>query len=203
MKENETFNPMNEPIGKRKSMYLDYIWSQNYKERMEMKAIEWPIKLKTEGKTYEMNKPDVRLKKRHWWIVAKANAGKTKWVNKTFAGIKIYVPRMGAYPFEGYMDEDIIIYDDRDGVKFEEFSDVCNTWDIMKPIAGQIRYITQNWKIGHARNVIVMSNHTIEESMPECDHQRMKKRFVQIVNPVLQEEQDESDDEEEDNEVNL
>lgn len=118
-------------------------------------------------------------------LVEKTNAGKTRWINKTFAGIKCYCPRVGKYPFEGYADQDIIIYDDREGVKFEEFASVLNTWEINQPIAGEIRYITRNWKIGHTRSIIVLSNRTIEESMPQDDHTRMRKRFIQIINPVL------------------
>lgn len=147
------------------------------------------------SRSYAMASPDPSLKKRNWWIVAPPNAGKTRWINKTFKNTNIYCPRMGKYPFEGYRDQDIIIYDDRTNVSFEEFSDVLNTWDFLHPIYGEIRFVTQDWKLGHTRNVIVLSNKTIEESLPESDHNRMKKRFIQIVNPILLSPEEISDDE--------
>jgi len=105
---------------------------------------------------------------------------------------------MGKYPFEGYANEDIIIYDDRENVSFEEFANVANTWDIVMPVFGEVRFNTQDWKVGHTRNIIVLSNKTIEQCMKEEDWQRMKKRFIQIVNPVLKPlEENSSDDEEE------
>lgn len=189
------FDPLQFKLGKRKGAFMDWEWTKQFFENKKLQPIEYPIKLLCEGKEYEMVKPCPTIKKRNWWIVAKPNAGKTKWVNKTFAGKQIYCPRMGAYPFEGYANQDIIIYDDRTNVSFEEFSDVLNTWDIVKPIYGQIRYVTHNWKVGHTRNVIVLSNKTIEDSMKEEDWVRMKKRFIQIVNPVLIDETELSDDE--------
>lgn len=152
-----------------------------------------------------MLKPDPAVKQRNWWIVAKPNAGKTRWLNRVFAGKKIYSPRTGPYPFEGYNDAEIVVYDDREGVDFSEFASVLNTWNIVQPVAGQVRYTTRNWKIGQTRSVIVLSNKTIEDTFSTTDkeldslnHRRMKKRFMQIVNPVLKDEaESDSDDEQE------
>lgn len=179
------FDPLQEPLGKRKTRYMDWRWSQDYAAGRALSDPTWPVTLECEGTTYEMHKPDPAIKKRSWWIVAPPNAGKTRWLNRKFKGQRIYCPRSGKYPFEGYEDQDIVVYDDRQGVKFEEFASVLNTWDIPMPIAGEIRYITQNWKIGHTRSIIVLSNKTLEESMEPDDIQRMRKRFIQIVNPVL------------------
>lgn len=180
------YDPLLEPLGKRKSRWEDWQWSEAFRASRQLKAVEFPIKLECEEKKcYEMLKPDPRNKKRSWWIVAPPNAGKTLWLNRTFAGVSIYSPRTGAYPFEGYMDQDIVVYDDREAVSFAEFASVLNTWEIVMPIAGQVRYRTQDWKVGHTRSVIVLSNRTIEEVMPQDDWNRMKKRFVQIVNPRL------------------
>jgi len=191
------YDPLQEPIGKSKSMWVDYEWRQQFRAMRQLTPIDYPIKLVTADKTYEMFAPDPRTKKRSWWIVAPPNAGKTRWLNHTFAGKSIYSPRSGPYPFEGYADQDIIVYDDREGVSFAEFASVLNTWAIIMPIAGQIRYTTKNWKLNHTRNIIVLSNKTIENSMEIDDHLRMKKRFIQIVNPVLMDPNDKSDDEEE------
>jgi len=191
------FDVFSEPLGKRKSMWQDYMWSQEHRVLLSQKPISFPIKLECEGKSYEMLNPDPRVKKRNWWIVAPPNAGKTRWLNKTFAGQRVYCPRTGPYPFEGYLDQDIVVYDDREGVSFAEFASVLNTWEIIQPVAGQVRYKIQNWKLGHTRSIIVLSNKTIECSMPEEDWQRMKKRFIQIVNPVLIPPEELSDDDEE------
>lgn len=189
------FDPMSEPLGKRKSLWTDYEWSQQFAIDRSLKEVVYPIRLVTAERTYEMLKPDAAIKKRSWWVVAPPNAGKTRWLNATFAGQRIYSPRTGPYPFEGYGDQDIIVYDDREGVTFAEFASVLNRWDIVQPIAGQIRYVTKSWKLGHVRSVIVLSNKTIESSMEPEDHIRMKKRFIQIVNPVLMDPNDASEDE--------
>lgn len=191
------YDPLSAKLGKRKSNYLDHLWSEQWKQLKSFGPVAYPIKLNCADKSYEMPAPDPRIKKRNWWIVAPPNAGKTRWLNRTFARQLIYSPRTGPYPFEGYADQDIIVYDDREGVTFAEFASVLNTWDIMQPVAGQVRYTTQNWKLGHTRSVIVLSNKTIEDSMPQEDHARMKKRFIQIVNPVLLLPGEESDDDEE------
>lgn len=193
----EAFDPLLEPIGKRKSKYVDFRWSEDFRTQRSLKPVAFPVRLECEGITYELAAPDPRCKRRSWWIVAPPNAGKTRWLNRTFAGCAIYSPRTGKYPFEGYADQDIIVYDDRSGVLFEEFASVLNTWDIVQPIAGEVRYVTQNWKLGHTRTVIVLSNKTIEESMEAGDVQRMRKRFIQIVNPVLLRDDERSEAEEE------
>lgn len=179
------YNPLDEKLGERKAKYHDHLWSLQYALQQSLREPAYPIRLECDGITYELSRPDPAIKRRSWWIVAPPNAGKTRWVNSTFKGCRIYSPRTGKFPFEGYCDQDIILYDDRGGVAFEEFASVLNTWDIVQPIAGEIRYITKDWKVGHTRSVIVLSNKTIEEAMEATDVARMRKRFIQIVNPVL------------------
>nr|WAE42211.1 MAG: replication associated protein [Cressdnaviricota sp.] len=191
----DVFDIMAHELGKRKGMFADHQFTQQYLLTASLKPIEWPITLSCEGKEYRMEAPEPKLKKRNWWIVAPPNAGKTRWINKTFARTAIYCPRTGKYPYEGYSDQQLIIYDDRTKIAFEEFSDVLNTWEFVHPVFGEVRFRTQDWKLGQTRNVIVLSNKTIEESLPEEDWVRMKKRFIQIVNPVLIPPQEMSDDE--------
>nr|WAE42220.1 MAG: replication associated protein [Cressdnaviricota sp.] len=190
-----TFHLSDYPVGKRKSAYQDIEWSKQHRLIQSLKPVMWPVELICEGKSYDMRAPDPANKKRNWWIVAPPNAGKTRWINKTFAGTAIYCPRTGKYPYEGYADQQLIIYDDRTKVPFEEFSDVLNTWEFIHPVYGEVRFRTQDWKISQTRNVIVLSNKTIEESMPEEDWERMKKRFIQIINPVLIPQDEKSDEE--------
>lgn len=194
------FDPLSAPLGKRKSYWTDHQWSLQFAATRRLTAPNYPIKLVCADRTHELLRPDPAVKRRSWWIVAPPNAGKTRWLNKTFAGVAIYSPRVGPYPFEGYSDQDIVVYDDRTGVSFQEFASVLNTWDIITPVAGQVRYCVQNWKLGHTRTVIVLSNKTIEESMPEEDHLRMRKRFLQIINPTLIPEDEKSSEDEEEKE---
>lgn len=190
------WNVLDASLGTRKGEWNDHVWSDQYRLWQSLTDIKYPIVLQcTDGFKYEMQAPNASIKKRHWWIVAPPNTGKTRWVNYTFANQRIYFPRLGKYPYEGYRNQDIIIYDDRSGVTFDEFSDACNVWNIPKPIYGEVRFTTQDWKIGHARNIIVLSNLTIEEYFQQHDWSRMKKRFIQIVNPTLMDPADMSDDE--------
>jgi len=192
-----SFDPADYPIGKRKAAYQDLEWTARFARGKKLKPVEWPVTLHTAERDYEMAQPSAATKKRHWWIVAPPNAGKTRWINKTFAGRSVFCPRIGKYPFEDYANQDIVVYDDRDGVTFEEFADVANCWEIEKPVYGEIRYKTQYWEPGHVRNIIVLSNKTIEQSMKQEDWSRMKKRFVQIVNAVLIAPEDKSSSDEE------
>nr|WAE42227.1 MAG: replication associated protein [Cressdnaviricota sp.] len=189
--------------------YHDYKWYQNYLQFSKFKAVQFPIKLVTAEATYEMIKPDPANKKRNWWIVAPPNTGKTRWIQNTFAGTKVWTPRLGKYPYEGYDGEEIIIYDDRGKVSFEEYSNVLNTYKVRTPVYGEVRFRTQDWPVNTTRSIIVLSNLKIEDSFQDADSalmdlniKRMKKRFIQIINPVLINPDELSDNEEEEVKVN-
>lgn len=193
------YNPLLEQLGKRRGMYEDHKWSLEHAVQRGLKHVEWPIILNTEEKEYKMEKPVLNekgdyTKKRNWWIVAKPNAGKTRWLNKTFAGTKIWIPSNDGYPFEGYNDAEIIIYDDREDVTFAEFSDILNVWNIVKPVFGKTRYKKQYYTMGAVRSIIVMSNKKIEDVFEGVHLNAMKARFMQIINPKLMDKEDENED---------
>jgi len=192
----EEFDPMLYEAGKRKRMYDDNQWTRHFIAHRQRREISYPIRLITAGRTYEMHRPDPSKKKRHWWIVSPPNAGKTRWLNKTFRGQRVYVPSADDYPFEGYDGEDVIVYDDRDDVTFAEISNVANTWEIECAVFGKVRYRKQYWPIGGTRNIIVLSNKSIEEHFKPEDWDRIKKRFIEIKNPTLLEEGEMSSDDE-------
>lgn len=192
----EEFDPMLYEAGKRKRMYDDNQWTRHFIAHRQRREVSYPIRLVTAGRTYEMQRPDPSKKKRHWWIVSPPNAGKTRWLNKTFRGQRVYVPSADDYPFEGYDGEDIIVYDDRDDTTFAEFSNVANTWEIECAVFGKVRYRKQYWPIGATRNIIVLSNKSIEEHFKSEDWDRIKKRFIEIKNPTLLEEGEMSSDDE-------
>jgi len=159
----------------------------------QLKEIEWPIKLSAtfsdmsrpgepdETKTWEMNKPDPKNKKRNWWVVAKADWGKTYWMNEKLGDFKVYaVPKDKTYRYETYDDQDLIIYDDRNA-EFSEYADVLNTWKVRSQVCGKVRYTTKYWKRNHTRNIIVLNNHTIEEVGFTEEHVKaMHARFTVI-----------------------
>lgn len=183
-----------EPAWRVEKAYHGELWRQRELAARSRPGVVYPVRLVCEGVTYELRKPDPAIKKRSWWIVARPNAGKTRWLNSTFAGHAIWKPRVGKYPFEGYAGEEIIVYDDREP-SFEEVSDVLNTWLIQSPVYGEVRFRTQDWPIGATRSIIVLSNKTIEDTYKMLDVERMKKRFIQISHPVLIKEEEQSDDE--------
>jgi len=184
------FNPLLEKLGTRRKLWDDYQWSLEFRDDLLAKPVTWPIELHTEGKTYRMDKPKKDEdgnweKKRSWWIKAEPNAGKTRWINKTFKGVRIYSPRMGKYPYEGFNNAEIIVYDDRNDVTFQEFSEVINVHDYKKPIYGEVRFKREYWVIGEVRTVIVLSNKVMEEMYEGTELSAMRTRFIQIVDPKL------------------
>lgn len=196
------FNILAHPLGKRKAMADDYNYTMQIVRKARDKEIEWPVILKTEsGKEYQMDKPDAANKKRSWWIVSPPNSGKSRWINQTFANRKVFVTKTGDYPFETYSGEELIIYDDRDGTKFEEFSNVLNVYMMETHVYGKARYVNVNWPRaaapakegekaeaddkGAVRSIIVLSNKTIEEQCGAENVERMKKRFTQIIGAKL------------------
>lgn len=190
------FNILDHPAGKRKSFHDDHRFTERFLRAESDKHIVWPVVLKcSDGVEYTMLAPDARIKKRHWWIVSPPNSGKSYWINETFAGKKVFVPMKGDYPFEAYQNEELIIYDDRDQITFEEFSNVANVYKIETHVYGKARFVAVNWPRapplpnvpiprGAVRNIIVLSNQTIEVQCPN-DVDRMKARFKQIINANL------------------
>lgn len=137
---------------------MDHDAWKMYKVSKTQRDLDYPILLPQGMGLIE--KPDARIKKRHWWITGPSGCGKTLWANDVFANAKIYVRPAGAiYPFEGYQDQEIILYDDvnMDGL-LEELKSVTNTWKMNVHVYGMTRYKKEFWPINKARTVIVLSN---------------------------------------------
>lgn len=132
-------------------------WVQ-YKHYKYLKSPNYPVAL-PQGLGL-ITKPKAGEKRRHWWIMGPPNCGKTKWVNDTFKECKVYIRPAGVqYPFEGYVDEEIVIYDDVNMWDLlEELKAVTNTWNVGTHVYGPVRYHKQFWPIGKARTVIVLTN---------------------------------------------
>lgn len=161
-----------------------------FKQHHYLKKVEFPIAL-PQG-LGEIAKPKPWIKKRHVWIVGPPNCGKTKWMNDTFRNTKVYLRPAGvAYPYEGYNNEEIVIYDD---VKMwdllEELKSVTNTWDVPTHVYGPTRYHRLYWQLGQSRTVIVLTNELPEYHMMPAFNARfniyhMKVPDEDAATPVL------------------
>lgn len=175
----EKFDVDSIPIGKKRKFYEDFEWEKQYKEQKSLVGITWPIKIKDKhGFIHVMEKPDPAKKQRSWWIVGKPNAGKTYWLNETFAGMKIYALTKTKTPYERYDDEELIVYDDAIP-SFAECANVLNTWRIQMPVFGNVRYTNKLWPLGSTRNMIVLKNHGMDTYYKET-LDAMRARFVEI-----------------------
>lgn len=97
-------------------------------------------------------------KQRHIWIIGPPGAGKTTWVETTFASASVYRRAAAAqFPFDNYLQEQIILYDDC-WPKFEEIVAVSNYYQSPTNILGHQRYTTRQWKEKQHRLMIVLSN---------------------------------------------
>ncbi|QMW68663.1 replication-associated protein [Crucivirus-113] len=145
----DTSTPEN--YNKRKKDFNE--WKED-QELLSFKDITYPIKFLH----YKIDKPNPNIKKRHYWFIGAPDFGKTYAIEKTFAGLKIFKRGNNKYPFEGYNNEDIIIYDDIEKISFEEISNVSNTYHTKTLVYGDTRYNKIYWKIGHTRTIIVVTN---------------------------------------------
>lgn len=101
--------------------------------------------------------PDPANKRRHIWIVAAPDWGKTRWIQNTFAGLSVFVRIDAPYPYEDYDGEPIVIFDDL-LPKFEEIVFLSNTYKTSVRIPGGSRFITRYWPMNHTVTIIVLSN---------------------------------------------
>jgi hypothetical protein len=183
--------------GKKQKTWQDFQWYSRHLDQRARSEVAWPVKLACEGGDYTMERPDPKIKKRSWWIVAAPNSGKTRWINATFGMSKVYVAAAGDFPYEQYAGEELCIYDDRQKVTFEELSGVLNTYQIHTQVPGKARYVPVYWPLNATRSIIFLTNTLIEDYGFSIEHiAAMKKRFIQIVNPVLKQSEDSEEEKE-------
>lgn len=135
------------------------------KRRADIEAFELEQQIRRLKSPFPFNLPDgghidsmPQLKCRHYWYVGRADWGKTRWVNETFEGKAIYLRPAAKYPYEGYSNEDIIVFDDVKPDGKEELCSITNTFRINCQIYGDTRYTRKYWKCGHDRLIIIFSN---------------------------------------------
>lgn len=121
---------------------------------------------------------DPALKKRNLWVVGVPDCGKTYWLSHALAAFDVYwVPAGSKYPYEGYQDQNLIVYDDH-FPSFAAIADVCNTHLHRKHVFGDVRFYEKYWKIGHTRTMIVLSNNPPDYGTVQC---AFEARFVVIT----------------------
>jgi len=171
------------PYGKRQKVFLDWKWSKQFKEDAKRLPVQWGVVVKDwQGNSFTLEAPDAAKKCRSLWLVAKPNAGKTWWLNRTFANQKVYITSNCKYIYEGYDEEQLIVCDDR-VPKFEECANVLNVYSIKAPVYGDVRYCKQHWPINVARSMLVLSNKTMQECYGQSDIvlQAMYARFREVI----------------------
>lgn len=101
---------------------------------------------------------DPALKKRNLWVVGEPDCGKTYTFSHRLCEYDVYwVPTDTKYPFEGYNDQNLILYDDS-FPSFQCIADVCNTHLHQKHVYGPVRFVEKYWKLEQTRTIIVLSN---------------------------------------------
>lgn len=100
------------------------------------------------------------VRKRHWLILGKPDAGKTYWINRTFEGKQVFSRGKGLKsPFETgmYKGEPVIIYDDV-VPSIAEMIAVTEVYYIRTHVYGSSRYTGNYWPLRQARTIIWVLN---------------------------------------------
>lgn len=123
-------------------------------EMAEQKEIKFPV----DCEWFDLDKPDGRVKRRHIWLWGPPDIGKSIIVQQALMGTKTFMAGSSdKYRYEGYDDEEIIIYDDI-VPSVEEILQVTQVHLIRKERYGDIRYGRKYWKLFQARTIIILHN---------------------------------------------
>jgi hypothetical protein len=103
--------------------------------------------------------PKASEKKRHWYILAPSNSGKTEWVEKTFEGKAVYSPirnKERRSIWDIFEDQSVVLFDDW----YPDMTDLvqCSTTFRRErvPVPGFTRYQQKCWKKDHCRVMIIL-----------------------------------------------
>lgn len=155
----ELMNNYSDAWSRNKKFINDYRQASQYQK---LEEVTWPIVLPWVTIQKPVNEHD---KKRHYWIWGPPNCGKTIVTQNIFEGKRVYFAQEGSYTFEGYQDEDVIVYDDVTP-SIKEMEDVSNCWRSQRKRAGGNRYESAYWKLKQLRTMIVLSNKPRPASAP-------------------------------------
>lgn len=108
---------------------------------------------------FNIEKPDASIKKRHWLIVGPPSIGKTRFFEEDLKNVDIYLAGAACqWRYDGYEDQDIIVYDDIEEFKEAELEEVSNTYSHKKRRFGDKKYSSPYWKPFQARTMIMIMN---------------------------------------------
>lgn len=110
-------------------------------------------------KWFRIEKPDEKMKKRHWLIIGSSTVGKTRIKNEVFKEIRMFPVGMGkSFRYGHYDDEDIIVFDDVDDVCEKEIIEISDVhWHGKERYGGGQKNVTGAiWGIGHVRVIVML-----------------------------------------------
>lgn len=146
--------------------YAGYMLSMSL-ARKPRAPVAWPLRLF--GR--DVIKPNVAIKKRHWWFWGPPDLGKTRAVGEATKGMAVYwAPPDAKNRFEMYRDEELIIYDDIIP-ELAELINVSNHSYGQQQRPGGKRYTPGYWQEDSDRTIIVLSNKS-PDNWPESFHAR-------------------------------
>nr|WAE42601.1 MAG: replication associated protein [Cressdnaviricota sp.] len=134
---------------------------------------EWPLVFADNV----MEAPNPSKKRRHWWIHGEPDVGKSYGMEQALGNRPVFYTRGGGKnKMESYDGENLLVFDDC-VMSFEELSSFTDTHKYGLAIPS--RYADNRLKRGSSRNVIVLSNHTIER-IGFKNEPAVKARFIEI-----------------------
>lgn len=145
-----------------------------YISRRRLTEVEFPLAFPA-----HLNWPPITNigKKRHIWIVGRPDAGKSSLVHTLFDNKLVFFRPAGSkYPFDGYNQEQVLIYDDC-YPPFAELSQIANNYTSPQPIAGDQRYHQKYWKPNQQRLVIVLHNDSPQDLYQHSQWAPVDSRF--------------------------
>lgn len=181
------YNPALYDLGSKRKKYEDWIWEKQFLEDRNRIMPSFPIVANfiTDGNedSYTLQQPRADDKRRHWWIQSNPDAGKTYWLQRTFANQRVFSVCSNKYPLEGYEGEPIIVFDDK-YVDFRMCASIANVYTIKTHVYGETRYRQTFYPLNSVRTIIVLDNRTIERVFAKHDNfiAPMLARFKTIYN---------------------
>jgi hypothetical protein len=106
--------------------------------------------------------PQAGDKKRHYWIHGPANSGKTYWLERNIYCFRNYKVAESKYPFDDYINETIIVYDDISPIASHLLS-LANSSEHPRTVPGETRYHRRSIPAGTVTLIIVCNNQMIDD----------------------------------------
>nr|WAE42814.1 MAG: replication associated protein [Cressdnaviricota sp.] len=135
-----------------------WIYDRTQKMRPEP---DWPILLP--DRLTMIERPRDSNKKRHWIIQGAPDIGKTRWAEFNLGATATYfVPKATGYPFEKYLDEQLIVFDDFN-FKEEKFGrdlliELTNTRQQPCHVPGKSRFTANMMQPKNPKTIIILCN---------------------------------------------